>query len=264
MTETNLTAEMAWTALEEGNAEGAMQMAIELGPDDLDAALVLVHASLDLGDVELASSSLVRAHGLSDGDDAQLDLATGELALATWDFDLARSAFERILTAGDDPGTFDRLGLVLEHLGELDAADERRTRAHELEPEGFPPVVRITEDAFDGVVEATLAGLPDGTRQALDNVRIVREPLPDIELVPGDDPLSTPPDLIGIFIGANRLEQSDEGAEHPAVIHLFQRNIERIARDEADALEQVRITLLHEIGHFLGLDEDGVHELGLG
>jgi predicted Zn-dependent protease with MMP-like domain len=264
MTDTNLTAEMAWTALEKSEPELAMQIAIELGPEDLDAALVLVHAALDLGDVELASTSLVRAHGLSDGDDAQLDLATGDLALATWDFDLARSSFERILTAGDDPGTFDRLALALEHLGETEAADGFRTRAHELEPEGFPPIVRVSEKAFDDVIEVTLAGLPEETRQALDNVRIVREPLPDIELVPGDDPLSTPPDLIGIFIGASRLEQADAGPEHPSVIHLFQRNIERIARDERDALEQVRITLLHEVGHFLGLDEDGVTELGLG
>jgi predicted Zn-dependent protease with MMP-like domain len=48
------------------------------------------------------------------------------------------------------------------------------------------------------------------------------------------------------------------------VIHLFQRNLERIARDEEELVEEIRITLFHEIGHRLGFDEEGVDALGLG
>ena len=46
-------------------------------------------------------------------------------------------------------------------------------------------------------------------------------------------------------------------------IYLFKRNLERMARDEAHLAEEIRITLFHEIGHLLGLDEDEVASMGL-
>jgi predicted Zn-dependent protease with MMP-like domain len=258
------TVQDAWDALDAGDPVRAAALAEALGPDELDTQLVLVHAALDLGRLDAARAALRNAESLCDGEDAQLDLARGELALATWDLAGARIAFERVLSIDEDPSTLDRLALTLEHQGDAARADDLRARAHALAPDAFPPVVHLDEDRFDAVVEATLASLPEATRTALANVRIVREPLPDLEFVPPDDPLSTPPDLIGVFVGANRLEASEDWIEHPPVIHLFQRNVERICADEAEVAEQVRVTLLHEIGHFLGLDEDGVHELGLG
>jgi len=51
--------------------------------------------------------------------------------------------------------------------------------------------------------------------------------------------------------------------ELPPIIYLFQRNLERACEDESELTEQVRITLYHEIGHFLGFDEDGVDAMGL-
>ena len=50
----------------------------------------------------------------------------------------------------------------------------------------------------------------------------------------------------------------------PNYIYLFQRNLERIARDREDLIEQITITLHHELGHYLGLDEDEVEDMGLG
>ena len=47
-------------------------------------------------------------------------------------------------------------------------------------------------------------------------------------------------------------------------IWVFQRNLERTCRTEEEVLEQVRVTLLHEIGHHIGWDEDEVEERGLG
>jgi predicted Zn-dependent protease with MMP-like domain len=44
---------------------------------------------------------------------------------------------------------------------------------------------------------------------------------------------------------------------------LYQRNLERFARDREELVEQIRITLLHEVGHFLGLDEEQLRERGL-
>ena len=48
------------------------------------------------------------------------------------------------------------------------------------------------------------------------------------------------------------------------MIYLYQRNLERSVRDEAELREEIRVTLYHEIGHLLGFDEHGVEDLGLG
>ena len=78
------------------------------------------------------------------------------------------------------------------------------------------------------------------------------------------DPASTPPELLGLFVGAPNTEASaDENAELPPRIFLFQRNLERAAKDRAALREEIRVTLYHEIGHLLGFDEEGVAEMGL-
>jgi predicted Zn-dependent protease with MMP-like domain len=69
--------------------------------------------------------------------------------------------------------------------------------------------------------------------------------------------------MLGLFVGSSRLERSNEGAELPAAIHLFQRNLERACADREDLVNEVRITLFHEIGHMLGFDEEGVDRMGL-
>ena len=45
---------------------------------------------------------------------------------------------------------------------------------------------------------------------------------------------------------------------------LFKRNLERMCRNEGELIEQIQITVKHEIGHYLGMDEDEVERLGLG
>jgi predicted Zn-dependent protease with MMP-like domain len=49
----------------------------------------------------------------------------------------------------------------------------------------------------------------------------------------------------------------------PNSIYVFQRNLERIAKDRADLIEQIRITLYHELGHYLGFEEEDMDDLGL-
>ena len=78
------------------------------------------------------------------------------------------------------------------------------------------------------------------------------------------EPGLTPPDLLGLFTGSSRLEGSDEDLELPPTIYLFQRNLERFARDLGELREQIRITLYHEIAHRLGFEEEGVDAMGLG
>jgi predicted Zn-dependent protease with MMP-like domain len=71
-------------------------------------------------------------------------------------------------------------------------------------------------------------------------------------------------ELLGVFEGGDRLDVQSGNIVAPPVIRLFLDNIREEAEDDADEFRrQVRITLLHELGHYLGLDEDGLAERGL-
>jgi predicted Zn-dependent protease with MMP-like domain len=50
----------------------------------------------------------------------------------------------------------------------------------------------------------------------------------------------------------------------PDVISIFQEDVEEVSDSEADLVREVRITVLHEIGHFFGMNEDDLDELGYG
>ena len=82
---------------------------------------------------------------------------------------------------------------------------------------------------------------------------------------PGEEPMhGYEPDLLGLFVGLPLAETESEPGMLAAHIVLFLENI----WDEAEADEEVyrreiRTTFLHELGHYLGLDEDGLTERGL-
>ena len=109
-------------------------------------------------------------------------------------------------------------------------------------------------------VEATLAELPSSFTDRLGPVTILIEPRPSRELVErGVDAR-----LLGLFEGATSEELS--GADAPLTttrILIFSHNLRAAFEDEAKLREEVRITVLHEIGHFFGLEEDDMERLGL-
>ena len=83
-------------------------------------------------------------------------------------------------------------------------------------------------------------------------------------MVDATNPAETPPDMLGLFVGASELDRATYDSNSlPPRIFLFQRNIERASRDARELVSETRITLFHEIGHMLGFDEAGVAALGL-
>ena len=72
------------------------------------------------------------------------------------------------------------------------------------------------------------------------------------------------PDMLGLFDGVPLPETGEDGVVlRPNRIYLFQRNLERMSATRAELDEQIRITLYHELGHYLGFEEEDMDDLGL-
>ena len=109
-------------------------------------------------------------------------------------------------------------------------------------------------------VEATLAELPAELSERLGAVTVLVEPRPDRAAVQdGVDPR-----LLGLFEGATSEELSGVDAPLTATrIQIFSHNLASAFHDERSLRDEVRVTVLHEIGHFFGLEEADMERLGL-
>ena len=254
--------EAAARSLEAGDPELALTEASRsraTGP----RALLEVRAYLDLGMLDAARGRLEAAAGALGPDDLEVVELEGEVALESWDLDGARRAFEAVAEVDLDPWTCERLALLADHRGAHAEAHRLLEEARRLDP-GRPAPVRVPAARFDAIVEAALETLAPPFAERVRHVRVVREPVPFRELVDPREPGATPPDILGLFVGPTIHDLAEDfPAQLPPSIYLFQRNLERMARDEEHLAEEIRVTLFHEIGHLLGLDEDGVAELGL-
>ena len=122
----------------------------------------------------------------------------------------------------------------------------------------------VSKARFEQLVERALAELPPQFAEYLDEVpveirdRPTRRQLESVGL--DEDHL-----LLGLYDGVPLTQRSVEHSGiRPPVIYIFREDIELASRDEADLVQQVRTTVLHEIGHHFGMDEDDLDELGYG
>jgi len=110
-------------------------------------------------------------------------------------------------------------------------------------------------------VSRTIRSLPSALRDKVAQLPVSFERQPD-EALQAD---GIEPDTLGLFVGEPYSEIGTTTAPIPAQIILFLENILDAADgDEAVYREEVRATLLHELGHYLGLDETDLDERGLG
>lgn len=109
-------------------------------------------------------------------------------------------------------------------------------------------VRRVTRARFEKLVWQAVERLPAFFKERLQNVIIVITDRPD----PPDD------SLLGLYQGVPLTERSVFSDQiQPDMIYIFQKNIEALANGNDDEIRrQVRITVMHEIGHHFGLDED--------
>lgn len=110
-------------------------------------------------------------------------------------------------------------------------------------------------------IERVVRSLPLPLREAASRVAILCFPRPDPSLVEPDGEEV----LLGLFEGETTNASTTEGFNLPPQISLFFENIWDMAEgDPATYREEIRVTLLHELGHYLGLDEEDLDLRGLG
>lgn len=108
-------------------------------------------------------------------------------------------------------------------------------------------------------VEQTLASLPAALQTDARTLPVVYEKTPEPRH--GED---LDPDILGLFVGPSRDDLFAGAAPSPHII-LFLHNLWDMADGDPNVFaEEVRITFMHELGHYLGLDEDELEDRGLG
>jgi predicted Zn-dependent protease with MMP-like domain len=114
---------------------------------------------------------------------------------------------------------------------------------------------RLGPREFDALVEQALSSVPERFRRYLDNVIVVVEDEPTDE---DYDETDTPDEdeLFGIFRGAPYFERNRSVTDLPAQIALFRGPILRSCATRGEAVREIRDTVVHELGHLLGLDDE--------
>jgi predicted Zn-dependent protease with MMP-like domain len=122
-------------------------------------------------------------------------------------------------------------------------------------------MIHVSDADFDEAVRAALDEVPDDFRPYLENVLIEVQSQPDMALL---REYQETDDLLGIYVGVPLEEKGPERAPTPLPdrILIFRDNLCAMCASWEELVDEIRITVLHEIGHHFGLDEDRLADLG--
>lgn len=117
----------------------------------------------------------------------------------------------------------------------------------------------LNQHEFDAAVRDSLARLPEWVRAALDNIEVLVRDDPDEELDPEGE------GLLGLYVGLPLPERGvDYAGELPDVIYIFRRAHLELELGPSELREEIAKTLIHEIAHYFGIDDDHLDEIGWG
>ena len=105
-----------------------------------------------------------------------------------------------------------------------------------------------------------MAELPEVVKDAMKNVSVIVEDIPDVEVLKKSAPPLSP-SAVGLFDPEPLAPHAGPG--QPVRIFLFRKNLEVTCGSREEMVDEVGVTVLHEIGHHLGLDEDDLDARGL-
>ena len=114
-------------------------------------------------------------------------------------------------------------------------------------------MVEMTEEEFENLVGDALDTIPEELTRMIDNVVVLVED----EAPPGSD-------LLGLYEGIPLTERDWYSGALPDRITIFRLPILRACSTAAEVVEEVEVTVVHEIAHHFGIDDERLHELGYG
>src|SRR5580765_3941762 len=244
--------------LDEGELEearAAVDRMLRRRPAQPDLRVLDATLRLEEGEPRLALEAL-------DGAERAADPAHFFYLRAAAHYDLvhfaeARADADRALVIHlDYPHAWDLLSRIHEHQGDPAAAAEAALRANQIDPEGFPLPLEVPDATFDALVQRSVRELPAAVRRRLDELPVLVQPLPSREMLTDEDP-PLAPDLLGLFVGRHIFATTSSAPpDAPGAIYLFRRNLLRACSDVDELAREVGITVRHEVGHLMGLDED--------
>lgn len=115
--------------------------------------------------------------------------------------------------------------------------------------------MHLDDDAFDELVADALDAIPEPLARLMDNVVVLVEAEP-----PADDP-----DLLGLYVGTPLTERDGSYTFFaPDQVFVFRGPLLRMCADTEELAEEIEITVVHEIAHHFGIDDDQLHAWGWG
>lgn len=201
-----------------------------------------------------------------DGDHVDAMVALGRELFDSCEFEESRGILLNALRL--DPHHPEALyyrACLRERRDDYDGAARDYQAAALVDPEAFPAPIPLLDETIETLTEEVIGLLHPSLQRYLENVPILVDEVPSVELLRQFDPPARPGEVLGCFAGHALTERSsdDPWSALPATILLFRRNLMRVAQDQEGLLDELRVTLLHEIGHFLGLDEEDLEQRGL-
>ena len=228
----------------------------------VDAVLLKAGLEIQLGKNKAARNTLSELPPLEEMElptETSLDLAY--LLLEADALEEAEKRFRKIVASEEkNEEAWYGIGLCAEESGDEKAKLDAWLRVLALDAATPLHEAHMSEQEMAEVAEQALKELPERARRLIENVPILIVDLPARdEVEQGLDPR-----LLGLFAGSPYSDASVMGGPPQLTqILLFRKNLERMAIDADDLREQIRITLLHETGHFFGMSEDDLASVGL-
>jgi len=216
----------------EGDGQAAVEtarLAVHLFPDDIDTLLEFGQVLIDTG----------RA------------------------LEAVRVLEDATVLAPDDADIWYELGIAAEHCDQLDLRFRAFHRAWRIESLDEEVEHRyLDDDRIQEIVEVALARLPAHLRAAVGNLAITIEEYPAEWVV---TEANCDPRVLGLFDGPTYIHEHslDTVIDGPSRIYIYRRNVERQCADTEEAEHQIALTVLHELGHYFGLEEPDLERLGL-
>ena len=171
-----------------------------------------------------------------------------------------QSRVELAKLAADEPDAWAEhyLGLIAERQQDEVAAAAHFARAQKLDPDAFKATASAPLPVFQKIVQEEVEKLPPEIKAGLSKSRFEVTDLPEVsDLVATDPPLS--PGILGLFRPPPEASQADS---KPTIV-LYRRNLARAAHDDDELHREIRDTLMHEVGHLNGEDDEQLRDRGL-